>query len=72
MPKQDQSNYHTILCRVSAFEKKKFKELEEQGITTRQVLEILCDRCNGMKLYAFDRKTGNQVELPSNLLSKRK
>lgn len=70
--KSDKSPYKKLQCRVAPYEWDRFKELELKGIGVREVFEALCDKCSNMKIYAFNRKTGNEVEIPSNILSKRK
>lgn len=71
MPKKrDYSKYKKLQCKVASYEWDRFKDLESKGVTVRDVFEAFCDKCNGIKILIF--KDGVPIEIPSNILSKRK
>lgn len=65
--------YRKIQIRVSEYEWKKFKELEDKKITARQAIEsfIYCDPCHKTGIITISNEDGEQVELPKFLIKQK-
>lgn len=64
-----QNDYPVIHIRTNHSEYKKFQFLKEHGYSVREVLELTRIE---MPLFVVSRTTNEKIEIPANIISKRK
>lgn len=75
MSKADRSLYPGVFLRVSQFELRQFQKLKkDHNMSVREVLENACcpcPHCKNLTIQAFDRETGEPIEIPRAIISKK-
>lgn len=66
------NDYPKIQVRVSEVEKKRFQILKDAGFSAREIIEIVFDKCFIESITVMDKKTREPVQIPPNILIKRK
>lgn len=67
-----QNDHCRIYMRVSPAEFERFKIFKENGYSAREILEIINEKCSESPIIIYSKKTREPLQIPSNILSKKR